>query len=59
MFFVQYGGGKQRISLYALSKTNSTMMLKQKNSFEDDYSYLRKTKSAENIRCPQIVINQV
>ena len=31
----------------------------QKNSFEDDYTHLRKTKSAENIRCPQIVINQV
>ena len=31
----------------------------QKNSFEDDYTQLRKTKSAENIRCPQIVINQV
>ena len=31
----------------------------QKNSFEEDYTHLRKTKSAENIRCPQIVINQV
>lgn len=55
----QCGGGRERPGFYSLVKTSSTMLLKQKGSFEEDYTLLRKTQSAENIRCPQIVINEI
>ena len=42
-----------------LGKTSSTLLLKQPNSLDVDVDQLRKTKSAENISCPQIVIDQV
>ena len=42
----------------SLGKTSSTLLLKQPNSLDVDYDQLRKTKSAENIFCPQIIIDQ-
>ena len=42
-----------------LGKTSSTLLLKQPNSLDVDVDQLRKTKSAENIACPQIIIDQV
>ena len=42
-----------------LDKTNSTLLLKQPNSLDVDTEDLRKTKSAENIFCPRIIIDQV
>ena len=43
----------------SLGKTSSTLLLKQPNSLDVDGDQLRKTKSAENICCPQIIIDQV
>jgi len=42
----------------SLGKTSSTLLLKQPNSLDVDGDQLRKTKSAENICCPQIIIDQ-